>query len=556
MNEEKICIIVLITDERQWQECLLYLNELIIPEKFEVDVIPIYQYKYPAQAYNMAMKSNNAKYKIYLKDTVKIINKKCILDMIDIFNQNRQIGLLGILGSEKCPTNANWWDAKYNYGNLYEIKNGSKYLTRFNSFDAVCKEVEIVIDVLLMTQYDVLWREDILTGNYFYDVAQSIEFKKAGYTVAVVKQNMDWCISFGPVYEKFDEKNNVCYEYDYAKDCFLDEYSKVLFPLVSIWMPTHNRPEYAKVALGCAIAQTYRNVEICISDNSDNEETAQFIAPFLTSKRIKYYRFYTEQEDKERDNAFEKYAEKNFYPYHNFDRAAIPIVKNWVKAWSMADGEYLSLLCDDDWLHPDKASRVLQYYFEDCDVTLVTSYRHVINSDGELCNPIVATEKIFDHDTIIDGEILGKIIILTLCNFIGENIFYHRKYAPDKMIYGYYQDLFFGPTGDIAAWLKLLHEGKAVYLIDGLSGFRMDGKNLQNDLNTVIGGVSELFLLVESSYKNKAFIKNKAEFLDVISKWITIAENILNKADNFNKMFNGKQFYRCLEKAKQILARG
>ena len=46
----------------------------------------------------------------------------------------------------------------------------------------------------MATQYDVPWREDLFDGFDFYDVSQSFEFRKAGYTVGVPVQR-DACVS-------------------------------------------------------------------------------------------------------------------------------------------------------------------------------------------------------------------------------------------------------------------------------------------------------------------------------------------------------------------------
>ncbi|MGQ0419789.1 glycosyltransferase family 2 protein, partial [Bacillus sp. HC-Mk] len=48
-------------------------------------------------------------------------------------------------------------------------------------------------------------------------------------------------------------------------------------PLVSILIPTYNRPHYFKIALESALAQTYSNIEIIIGDDSTNDETATLI---------------------------------------------------------------------------------------------------------------------------------------------------------------------------------------------------------------------------------------------------------------------------------------
>ena len=43
--------------------------------------------------------------------------------------------------------------------------------------------------------------------------------------------------------------------------------------LVSILIPTHNRPDYLVLALQSALAQTYPHFEIVISDNSEADDS-------------------------------------------------------------------------------------------------------------------------------------------------------------------------------------------------------------------------------------------------------------------------------------------
>ena len=62
--------------------------------------------------------------------------------------------------------------------------------------------------------------------------------------------------------------------------------------LVSIGIPTYNNPAGLKRTLECITSQTYRNLEIIISDNfSPSPETASVIEEISTSDfRIRYYR--------------------------------------------------------------------------------------------------------------------------------------------------------------------------------------------------------------------------------------------------------------------------
>ena len=53
-------------------------------------------------------------------------------------------------------------------------------------------EVEAIDGLLMMTQYDVPWREDIFDKWDFYDASHSMEFIKKGYKVVVPKMEKPW----------------------------------------------------------------------------------------------------------------------------------------------------------------------------------------------------------------------------------------------------------------------------------------------------------------------------------------------------------------------------
>ena len=59
-------------------------------------------------------------------------------------------------------------------------------------------------------------------------------------------------------------------------------------PLVSIGIPTYNRPAELQQVLKCLTAQTYKNLEIIVSDNaSKDSSTQEMVEKFIIdSKRI------------------------------------------------------------------------------------------------------------------------------------------------------------------------------------------------------------------------------------------------------------------------------
>ncbi|HBN06436.1 MAG TPA: glycosyl transferase, partial [Bacteroidales bacterium] len=105
-----------------------------------------------------------------------------------------------------------------------------------------------------------------------------------GYKVAVTKQNDVWCIhDCGLV--------NVRNGYEEYRRVFLQEYSREIFPLVSILIPAYNQTKYLKEAIESAINQTYLNIEIIIGDDSTNDDVHEFLIPYLDNyKNLTYFK--------------------------------------------------------------------------------------------------------------------------------------------------------------------------------------------------------------------------------------------------------------------------
>ena len=59
-------------------------------------------------------------------------------------------------------------------------------------------------------------------------------------------------------------------------------------PLVSVVIPTYNRPSYLKAALKSAVEQTYQNIEIIVSDNCslENPQTMDVVMKKLGAESI------------------------------------------------------------------------------------------------------------------------------------------------------------------------------------------------------------------------------------------------------------------------------
>jgi len=61
---------------------------------------------------------------------------------------------------------------------------------------------------------------------------------------------------------------------------------KAFDPKVSIIILSYNQAEYIKESISSALNQTYKNLEIIISDNGSTDSTKNIIKSFLTDDRI------------------------------------------------------------------------------------------------------------------------------------------------------------------------------------------------------------------------------------------------------------------------------
>ncbi len=134
------------------------------------------------------------------------------------------------------------------------------------------------------------------------------------------------------------------------QDVAMNEIGK---PLVTIAIPTYNRAErFLANAINCALRQTYRNLEILISDNCSTDNTEQVVRAF-TDSRIRYIK-----------------QSVNLGANGNFNYC----INN-------AAGEYIHLLLDDDEIDPDFIESCLAAV-GDRDVGLIRTGTRLIDDEG------------------------------------------------------------------------------------------------------------------------------------------------------------------------------
>ncbi|MBD5524390.1 MAG: methyltransferase domain-containing protein [Lachnospiraceae bacterium] len=191
VDDKKICFIICSSNELYTGECLYYINHLRIPAGYQIEVLTVEDAVSMAAGYNEGMQSSDAKYKVYLHQDVFIVNTDFIQDFLKIFQADEQIGMIGMVGAPQLPASGIMWETK-RCGAIYAPAYFHDALSRFDG--DTLTEVEAIDGLLMITQYDIPWREDLFDKWDFYDCSQSQEFIRQGYKVVVPALETPWCL--------------------------------------------------------------------------------------------------------------------------------------------------------------------------------------------------------------------------------------------------------------------------------------------------------------------------------------------------------------------------
>lgn len=193
LNNNIFTFISCVNDEAAYKQCADHIKSLVVPSGYKVEFLSYRQQESMASGYNKAINDSSAKYKIYLHQDTLIINHHFLEDILNIFNNHQEIGLLGVIGCEKLPASKIWWESEKCFGKVIEFRDVFKILN-LGDVSGNLGTAEGIDGLIMISQYDVKWREDIFDGWHFYDISQCYEFMNKGYQIAIPNQKEPWCI--------------------------------------------------------------------------------------------------------------------------------------------------------------------------------------------------------------------------------------------------------------------------------------------------------------------------------------------------------------------------
>lgn len=144
---------------------------------------------------------------------------------------------------------------------------------------------------------------------------------------------------------------------------------------ISILIPTYNRPGYLLECLESCLVQDLfatQNIEIIITDNSDNDDTAKALEPYLT---------------------------KHHYIRYQKNSTNLGMTGNWNECLTLATGKYIIFLSDDDKLYDAQSLSILyDYLIAHPHIGAVSGKKVIIDDHGHV---IPDMEYIVKEDEVI-----------------------------------------------------------------------------------------------------------------------------------------------------------
>lgn len=519
-NDYKLAIIIHSVSKDNVNSLLDDLSTLTIPNGYEVKVNIVKNSTNRACSYNQEMKRSNAKYKIYIDESARILNKNILIDIIRFFASNPDAGAFGLYGSE-MPVDGDFAKSEKRYG-MYGFCIGDNVQLIQGENPIWKQNVHCLDGSFIATSVDFEWDEKI--ADEYVVPAQCCIMRRHGYKISVPMYENPWCV--------FKKESSYCTlkDMDDLKDFFY-KYKKDIQPLVSILMTTYNQPAYFKQALDSALNQDYNNIEIVIGDDSTNTDTQKLMQYYLnTYENIRYY-FHNG-------------------PLGGFGRENMKFVLNHAK------GEYINFLFHDDLFHPHKITAMMEWIVKDLnnEVGIITSVRNAIDKYGKNIGRVSPWQP--SKDTVLTPKELGRKLLFSSSNFIGElTTVLIRKETLKRSSKEYLAGLYFEnrdkANGDVATFLDIARKNyQCVFLKNIYSGLRMHSEQNTYNIDVVANSLIEWLSYIIKSWNKSKFIRDKEELYICYRNWLSVHRFDINTVCNSTNenLYDIKIFFKSIIK--------
>lgn len=275
MDEKKIAFISCVNDEEKYGRCRSYLEKLRVPEGMTTEYVPIRGAVSMTSGYNEACRRTDAKYKIYLHQDVNIVEEDFLYRLLEVFRSDDTIGVAGVVGAQDLPPSGMWPLGQNVIGGIYDDFHEPGNLRRqVPHMEDRPMEAIAVDGLLIATQYDVPWREDVFTHWDFYDVSICFEHRRHGKKVVVLPQTDPYC-------EHWCGGMNVTHYNDERKK-FLATYSadpwRVTERILSVVIPARDALAHIEICFTTLLSEL-KDIpyELIIVDDASTDGTQEWL---------------------------------------------------------------------------------------------------------------------------------------------------------------------------------------------------------------------------------------------------------------------------------------
>lgn len=256
-------------------------------------------------------------------------------------------------------------------------------------------------------------------------------------------------------------------------------------PLVSLLIPVYNA-RFFEATLATALAQTFTDMEILISDDTPSDDIANIVAR-RAANRVRYIR----------------------------NPQRLGFQENFAHCFTLARGRYIKFLNHDDMLHPECVARMIAAFEKfGKQITLVAARRQIINETGAILPDSAATRPLSSKDSIIKGKSFGDYLLMRSINLVGEpssGMFRKSDVFLQSGTLFRIQHQEYTCLADLVLWLRLLARGDMAYFAKPLSYIRTHGAQLQQSDEVAARCVTERFYLPRDA-QTIGFLKDEKQY--------------------------------------------
>ncbi|SDO73582.1 Glycosyltransferase involved in cell wall bisynthesis [Nakamurella panacisegetis] len=222
-------------------------------------------------------------------------------------------------------------------------------------------------------------------------------------------------------------------------------------PLVSICIPAYQAERHLRHTLRRVLNQTADSFEVVVLDNATTDGTAEIL----------------------RDH-----ADPRMRVVRNSE--VLPLVDNWNRLLSLAEGTLVKVVCADDLIRPDAVERQQRILMSRPDVSLVASRRHLVDDDGVIVALDRGLAGLFGPQ---DSQKVVRNVVRNGGNPLGETAGAMFRRADFERVGGFDGRLLF--PMDLDLWIKLLKLGSFFGHSESLAAFRVSRTSLSARVSRV-----------------------------------------------------------------------